>query len=95
MSKAKAMTKLSTLSQASVIALLGASALIASGCKQEVLCQELGECGGAVPFGTWALAPGYPSCIEDLYVPPDDPRLYGGEVPSARKEVIEPALWDW
>jgi hypothetical protein len=94
MSKAKAM-KPTTLSKASVVAICGAIAVLAGACKQEVLCPALGECGGTVPFGTWALAPGYPSCIEDLYVPPDDPRLYGGEVPSARKEVIEPALWDW
>jgi hypothetical protein len=41
------------------------------------------------------LSPGHPACIEDLYVPPQDTRVVGGEVPTARNPPLEPALFDW
>jgi hypothetical protein len=89
------MTKRMTTPKASLIALCGLFTALAGACKQEPLCPELGECGGAKPVGSWTLSPGHASCIEDLYVQQKDPRLYGGEVPSARNPVIEPAAWDW
>lgn len=88
------MTYSQTPSRKSLAALSLLTAL-AAGCAQKPLCPELGECGGAVPAGSWQLAPGFPSCTEDLYVPPTDPRLLGGEVASARSPVIEPAFFDW
>lgn len=75
--------------------LLGALALLSTGCMQEPLCPEKDACGGAEPVGTWQLQPGQSSCTEDLYVPPTDPRLRGGEVPVARQPIIEPAFFDW
>ncbi len=78
--------------------LLAAAALFASlalGCTQAPLCPELGECGGAIPFGTWALDPGHVSCVEDLYQPTTDTRLFGAEIPAARVPTVEPALYDW
>lgn len=75
--------------------LLGAVALLSTGCMQEPLCPEQGTCGGPVPAGTWQLQAGYGSCTEDLYVPPTDPRLRGGEVPVARQPIIESAFFDW
>lgn len=80
----------------SLLALCALSAgLLSTSCMQKPLCEELGDCGGAEPLGTWQLAPGYPSCLEDLYVPATDPRLLGAEVPPARAPAIEPALYDW
>lgn len=93
--KAKAMIKHKLTSQAGLVALCGLFAALTNGCKQEPLCAELGDCGGPPPSGSWVLTPGHGSCTEDLYVPPTDTRLFGGEVPSARKEPIEPAFFDW
>jgi len=76
-------------------ALLSLLALTTSGCTQEPLCEELSDCGGPVPTGDWVLDPGHPSCSEDLYVPPNDTRLLGGEITPARQPTIEPALFDW
>jgi len=76
-------------------ALLGFIALMTAGCTQTKLCEDLGSCGGPDPIGSWALAPGYGSCSEDLVEPQDDPRLAGAMVPAARVQSIEPALWDW
>ena len=88
------MTKNTTLF--SIIALSGLFGSLTSGCKQEVLCPELGNCGGPTPYGSWELKPGSSSCVEDLYVPPSDPRLIGGgDVPAARTPPPEPALFDW
>lgn len=90
------MSKSTTTSRTSFLALCAISAGLASaGCMQKPLCDDLGSCGGAEPLGTWQLAPGYPSCLEDLYVPPTDPRLLGAEVQPARAPAIEPALYDW
>lgn len=75
--------------------LIGIAALLSSGCMQEPLCPELGTCGGPIPTGSWQLLPPYETCTEDLYVPPTDPRLKGGEVPVARQPIIEPAFYDW
>jgi hypothetical protein len=66
-----------------------------SGCSQTPLCEELGDCGGPIPYGIWFIDSSHISCSEDLYVPPTDPRLLGGEVPAARAPTIEPALFDW
>jgi hypothetical protein len=79
----------------SLIGLTALLALLSSGCMQEPLCPELSSCGGPVPVGSWQLQAGYESCTEDLYVPPTDPRLRGGEVPVARQPIIEPAFYDW
>ncbi len=89
------MTNSTTQTSRSLLALGGLLMAFGTGCMQKPLCSELGECGGAVPLGSWALSPGHPSCSEDLYVPPTDPRLLGGEVASARSPVIEPAFFDW
>jgi hypothetical protein len=85
--------------------LLRTSALLlalACGCKQEVLCHALGDCGGPLPLGidgksdaTWVLAPGHGSCIEDLYVPVTDPRLPMGTKTTTGTPYPEPALFDW
>jgi hypothetical protein len=76
------------------LALVLAATLI-SGCAQKPLCPELGSCGGDIPFGAWALAPGYPSCMEDLYLPPTDTRLVTPNVPEIRTSPPEPAVFDW
>jgi hypothetical protein len=68
--------------------------LLAIGCKQAVLCPVLDSCGGD-PSGDWVLAPGNPSCSEDLYTPPVDPRLIAADLPPARTPPPEPALYDW
>jgi hypothetical protein len=71
-------------------------AALSSSCMQKPACQELGNCGGPVPIGTWVLQPGTESCTEDLYEPASDPRLIGGaEIPAARTPPIEPAVYDW
>ncbi len=84
-----------------------AAALTAVGCHQATNCSALGDCGGAVPVGTWTLtqplldasgrqiAPAHGSCIEDLFIPVSDPRLSGGDIPAARTPPPEPALFDW
>jgi hypothetical protein len=79
------------------VSLLTAATLAAMtvSCNQKVNCPELGSCGGPPPLGSWVLDPGHPSCIEDLYIPPTDTRLLGGEVPPARTPAVEPAFFDW
>jgi hypothetical protein len=88
-------TKRMTIPKTSVIAACCLLTSLAPACKQEPLCAELGDCGGAKPTGSWTLSPGHPSCIEDLYAQTKDPRLFPGEVPAARTPVVEPASWDW
>lgn len=66
-----------------------------SGCQQKPLCEELSSCGGDIPVGAWQLAPGYGSCMEDLYVPPTDTRLVTPNVPPVRQSPPEPAVFDW
>jgi hypothetical protein len=78
-----------------VLALCGLSVALVSGCKQQPLCPELGNCGGPAPIGDWALSPGHGSCSEDLYTPPADTRLVGADLPAARMPPPEPALFDW
>ena len=68
--------------------------LLASGCAQKPLCSELGNCGGN-PVGYWVLAPGYPSCMEDLYLPQTDKRLVAATMPAAGHPPPEPAVYDW
>ena len=78
--------------------LTAACALLASltfGCTQTPLCPELGDCGGPIPIGTWSLDPNHVSCLEDLYQPTRDTRLFGAEIPAARVPTVEPALYDW
>lgn len=70
-------------------------AALSSGCEQKPLCPELGGCGGPVPIGAWELAPGYGSCMEDLYLPPTDTRLVTPNVPAVRESPPEPAVFDW
>lgn len=84
-----------TSPQARLLAASGLLAAFSSGCAQEPLCPELGACGGPPPSGSWVLSPGHGSCSEDLYSPPADTRVLGGEVPTARNAPIEPALFDW
>jgi hypothetical protein len=43
----------------------------------------------------WILAPGHPSCIEDLYLPAREGRLAGANVPTAGMSAPEPAVFDW
>jgi hypothetical protein len=69
--------------------------LSSAGCMQKPLCDDLSDCGGPEPMGTYQLSPGHPSCLEDLYVPVTDPRLKGAEIQPARSPAIEPALYDW
>jgi hypothetical protein len=78
-----------------VVAVCGLFAALTTGCKQEPLCKELGNCGGAVPIGRWALSPGHGSCSEDLYIPATDTRLVQADLPAARTSPPEPALFDW
>jgi hypothetical protein len=70
-------------------------AALTSGCQQKPLCPELGNCGGPDPIGNWDLAPGYPSCMEDLYAPASDLRLAKPNVPPGRTPPPEPAVYDW
>jgi hypothetical protein len=86
-------------------------AALTTGCKQEVLCPALGNCGGrrdpatghslpptGIKPGTdqqWVLAPGHPSCTEDLYVPAADTRLIMGQRPTTGMPYPEPAVFDW
>lgn len=81
--------------RATLLTALGVCAVLSSACTQEPKCEELDTCGGAMPTGTWVLGTGHPSCSEDLYSPPTDTRLLGGEITPARQPTIEPALWDW
>jgi hypothetical protein len=82
-------------SGARAVALCGLYAALTTGCQQSVLCPALDSCGGALPVGDWVLAPGHPSCSEDLYVPPTDTRLVQGDLPPGRTPPPEPALFDW
>jgi hypothetical protein len=80
------------------VAACGLFGVLALGCDklmQQPRCPELSSCGGAVPVGSWTLAPGHGSCSEDIYVPPTDLRLQAGVVPAARTAPPEPALYDW
>lgn len=81
--------------QAGALAACALIAGLAGGCKQSVLCEELGDCGGNAPIGDWLLSPGHPSCSEDLYIPPTDTRLVMGDQVVARTPTPEPALFDW
>jgi hypothetical protein len=75
---------------------------LALGCKQAPLCQALGACGGGAPIGiqpntdgNWVIAPGHPSCSEDLYIPASDPRLSMASPTTAGTANPEPAVYDW
>jgi hypothetical protein len=78
-----------------VVALCGALAALIAGCAQKPLCPELSDCGGPDPIGNWDLAPNYPSCMEDLYIPATDKRLTKPIVPATREPLPEPAVYDW
>jgi hypothetical protein len=88
--KAKPMTQ-RIASAVPLLALL----VLAAGCAQKPLCPELGSCGGPDPLGAWQLAPGYPSCTEDLYVPQTDLRLAQNNKTPALVPPPEPAVYDW
>lgn len=79
----------------SLVASCALLAALASGCAQTPLCPELGDCGGDDPIGSWVLAPNYPSCTEDLYLPPTDKRLQRATMPAAGHAAPEPAVYDW
>jgi hypothetical protein len=92
--------------RAGVLAMLAMAplALTALGCKQQVLCPELGSCGGPPdpatghsipPYGVWALRPGHPSCTEDLYVPANDTRTGMAPLTPPGTPFPEPAVFDW
>jgi hypothetical protein len=87
-------TSLNSIGTALTVPLLGLVAFL-SGCKQEESCPALGACGGPDPVGSWELAPGYPSCSEDLYLPPSDLRLAQGNKTPALVSPPEPAVFDW
>lgn len=83
---------------ACLVALCVLLVVLTSGCSkfmQEPRCGVLGDCGGAMPVGDWVLAPGHPSCSEDIYVAPTDTRLVMADLPAARTPHPEPALFDW
>ncbi|HVU52589.1 MAG TPA: hypothetical protein VHL80_18040 [Polyangia bacterium] len=89
--------------RSTLASLLASLAALSAGCKQDVLCPSLGACGGGAPVGvnghtdaTWVLAPGHPSCSEDLYVPAVDTRLamQGGTLTTGMP-APEPAVFDW
>jgi hypothetical protein len=86
-----ATTKLALLSTLATLAV----PMSVTGCKQQVLCPALDSCGGDFPVGDWTLDPGHPSCSEELYTPPADPRLVNADLPAARTPPPEPALYDW
>jgi hypothetical protein len=44
---------------------------------------------------SWVLAPGHPSCSEDLFKAARDVRLAKGNVPMSGTPYPEPALFDW
>jgi hypothetical protein len=94
------MTRTKMTTRASTVAVMRlavvAVPLLAASCfKQSPVCPALDSCGGAFPVGDWALDPQHPSCSEDLYTPPPDPRLFGADLPAARIPPPEPALYDW
>jgi hypothetical protein len=83
-------------------AALASLAALAVGCKQTPLCAPLDACGGGRPVGikpgtdgNWVLAPGHPSCAEDLYIPASDPRLQMANPIAAGAPYPEPAVYDW
>jgi hypothetical protein len=84
-----------TTKPTNVLALCGLLGALTSGCAQTPLCPALGDCGGPDPIGSWVLAPGYPSCTEDLFVPPTDKRLTRATMPAAGHPAPEPAVYDW
>jgi hypothetical protein len=67
----------------------------AAGCKQAPLCPALEGCGGPTPVGRWILAPGHPSCTEDLYIPATDTRLVKATQPTMQMSPPEQAVFDW
>jgi hypothetical protein len=75
--------------------LCGLLLALTTACAQKPLCPELGTCGGNNPVGDWVLSPGHPSCSEELYQVPPDPRLARGDQPAARLPVPEESLYDW
>src|SRR5689334_16428207 len=79
----------------SIVAAFGLVVALTAGCKQEVLCPALSDCGGAVPSGDYVLDMSHASCSEDLWIPPVDPRLKGADLPAARTPFPEPAHFDW
>ena len=86
---------LMTTQAGNAVALCGLALALTSACQQKPLCPELGSCGGPDPIGNWDLAPGYPSCMEDLYLPPTDKRLVKATVPAKGESLPEPAIYDW
>ncbi|HVY31611.1 MAG TPA: hypothetical protein VHB79_33980 [Polyangiaceae bacterium] len=68
---------------------------LTAGCKQEPECPALDSCGGPDPVGAWVLGPGYPSCEEDLFIPPTDLRLAQNNKTPAGTAPPEPANFDW
>ena len=75
--------------------LCGVLLALSTACTQKPACPELGTCGGPVPVGDWLLGPGHPSCSEQLYEVPPDPRLAKGDQPAARLPLPEESLYDW
>jgi hypothetical protein len=92
------MTKSLTTTTAFSLTIL-ALPLIGVGCfKQAPLCPPLDSCGGGLPVGDWTLDGTQPlsaACSEDLYTPPEDPRLVQADLPAARVPPPTPALYDW
>jgi hypothetical protein len=74
--------------------LCGLVLALTTSCAQNPTCSELGTCGGN-PVGDWVLAAGHPSCSEQLYRAPIDPRLAKGDQPAARLPLPEESLYDW
>jgi len=103
----KASTLKTTLRPALARLALLLAPVLTVGCKQELLCKPLGDCGGPAPISRldsatiaqrqqeWVLIPGHPSCTEDLYVPANDTRLGQAPPVAGGTPYPEPALFDW
>ena len=91
----RSMSMSASMSAVAKLAVLALPLLAGSCFDQKVQCPALDSCGGALPVGDWTLAPSHPSCSEDLYTPPGDPRLMQADLPPARTPPPEPALYDW
>jgi hypothetical protein len=83
-----------TLASLAISLALLAAPVALTGCKQQVLCSALDSCSGSV-VGDWRLAAGHPSCSEEVFALPPDPRLASADVPAARTPSPDPATFDW
>jgi hypothetical protein len=95
MTRSRFMMRGTARSSVVLCGMIGLALALAPGCKQKAPCPALDDCGGEIPAGDWVLGPNNPSCSDDLYTPPPDPRLIQADIPVARLPPPEPALFDW